>query len=65
LIDGALIDGALIDGALIDGALIDGASIRQPENQMSYRLIVWSTAAWIALCVTPYLYALNELITWR
>jgi hypothetical protein len=50
---------------LIDGALIDGALIRQPEDQMSYRLIAWSTAAWIALCVAPYLYALNELITWR
>ena len=32
---------------------------------MSYRLIVWSTVAWIALSVAPYVYALNDLITWR
>jgi hypothetical protein len=32
---------------------------------MSYRLIVWSTVAWIALWVAPHVYALNDLITWR
>jgi hypothetical protein len=32
---------------------------------MSYRLVVWSTVAWIAVCLAPYVYALNELITWR
>jgi hypothetical protein len=32
---------------------------------MSYRLIVWSAVAWIAHCVAPYVYALNDLITWR
>ena len=32
---------------------------------MGCRVIVWSTAAWIAVCVAPYIYALNELITWR
>jgi hypothetical protein len=32
---------------------------------MSYRWIVWSAVAWIALCVAPYVYALNDLITWR
>ena len=31
---------------------------------MSYRLVVWSTVVWVALCVAPYLYALNDL-TWR
>ena len=32
---------------------------------MSYRLVVWSTVAWITVCVAPYVYALNDLITWR
>jgi len=32
---------------------------------MSYRLVVWSTVVWVALCVAPYLYALNDLITLR
>jgi hypothetical protein len=32
---------------------------------MGCRLIVWSTVAWIAVCVALYVYALNELIAWR
>jgi hypothetical protein len=32
---------------------------------MSHRLIIWSTAVWIAVCLAPYVYALNDLITWR
>ena len=32
---------------------------------MSYQIVFWSTVAWIAVCVSPYLYALNDLITWR
>ena len=32
---------------------------------MGYRLVVWSTVAWIAVCVAPYVCALNDLITWR
>jgi hypothetical protein len=32
---------------------------------MSYRIVFWSAVAWVALCVAPYVYALNDLITWR
>jgi hypothetical protein len=32
---------------------------------MSYQIIFWSTVVWIAVCVAPYVYALNDLITWR
>ena len=32
---------------------------------MGYRLVVWSTVDWIAVCLAPYVYALNDLITWR
>jgi len=32
---------------------------------MGYRTIVWSAIVWIAICLAPYLYALNDLITWR
>ena len=32
---------------------------------MRYRVFIWSAIAWIAVCLAPYLYALNDLITWR
>jgi hypothetical protein len=32
---------------------------------MRYRIVAWSAIAWIAICLGPYLYALNDLITWR
>jgi len=32
---------------------------------MSYQIIFWSTVAWIGVCIAPYVYALNDLITWR
>ena len=32
---------------------------------MSYQIVFWSTVARIAVCVAPYVYALNDLITWR
>jgi hypothetical protein len=28
-------------------------------------IVVWSAIAWIAVCLAPYLYALNDLITWK
>ena len=34
-------------------------------DHMRYRIVVWSAIAWIAVCLVPYLYALNDLITWR
>ena len=34
-------------------------------DHMRYRIVVWSAIAWIAVCLAPYLYALNDLITWR
>jgi hypothetical protein len=32
---------------------------------MRYRIVIWSAIAWVALCLVPYVYALNDLITWR
>jgi hypothetical protein len=32
---------------------------------MRYGIVVWSAIAWVALCLAPYVYALNDLITWR
>lgn len=32
---------------------------------MTYRIMTWATVAWIALWLTPYLYAMHDLITWR
>ena len=35
------------------------------EQLMMYRLVVWSMITWIAVCSAPYVYALNDLVTWR
>src|SRR6516225_98322 len=32
---------------------------------MSYRIVFWSAVGWVAICLAPYVYALNDLITWR
>jgi len=32
---------------------------------MTSRIMTWAAVAWIALWLTPYLYAVNDLITWR
>jgi hypothetical protein len=32
---------------------------------MKYRMITWTVITFIALCLGPYVYALNDLITWR
>ena len=32
---------------------------------MTYRIVTWAALAWIAASLTPYLYAVNDLITWR
>ena len=32
---------------------------------MTYRIITWVAVAWTAAWLTPYLYAVNDLITWR
>jgi hypothetical protein len=32
---------------------------------MTYRIITWAAVVWIAVCLTPYLYAVNDLIIWR
>src|SRR6516164_1299999 len=39
----------------------------QPTGRMamSYRIVFWSAVGWVALCLAPYVYALNDLITWR
>jgi hypothetical protein len=31
---------------------------------MMYRLVVWSVIGWIAVCCAPYVYAVNDLVTW-
>jgi hypothetical protein len=29
------------------------------------RIMTWAAVAWVAIWLTPYLYAVNDLITWR
>jgi hypothetical protein len=43
----------------------DGPIYTEMEDQMRYRIVVWSAIAWIAICLAPYFYALNDLITWK
>jgi hypothetical protein len=31
---------------------------------MTYRIMTWAAVAWIAVWLTTYLYAVNDLITW-
>jgi hypothetical protein len=33
-------------------------------SRVSYQIIVWSAVVWVAICVAPYVYALNDLTTW-
>jgi hypothetical protein len=35
------------------------------ELAMTYRIMTWAAVAWIAIWLTPYVYAVNDLITWR
>ena len=32
---------------------------------MTGHIMAWAAVAWIAVWLTPYLYAVNDLITWR
>ena len=32
---------------------------------MTGHIMSWAAVAWIAIWLTPYLYAVNDLITWR
>jgi hypothetical protein len=32
---------------------------------MKYCILAWAAISWIAICLGPYVYALNDLITWR
>src|SRR5205823_9982828 len=43
----------------------DAASLSQLGGAMSYRIVFWSAVGWIVLCLAPYVYALNDLLTWR
>ena len=31
---------------------------------MTYRIMTWAAIAWIAVWLTTYLYAVNDLVTW-
>src|SRR6516165_6290603 len=42
----------------------DAASLSQ-LGAMSYRIVFWSAVGWVVHCLAPYVYALNDLITWR
>jgi hypothetical protein len=32
---------------------------------MKQQIVFWGAVAWIAVCLAPYVYAFNDLITWR
>ena len=38
--------------------------VRNGRSRVSYQIIVWSAVVWVAICVAPYVYALNDLTTW-
>ena len=38
--------------------------IQNGRSRVSYQIIVWSAVVWVAICVAPYVYALNDLTTW-
>ena len=38
--------------------------IQNGRYRMSYQIIVWSAVVWVAICIVPYVYALNDLTTW-
>jgi hypothetical protein len=38
--------------------------IENVRCKVSYQFIVWSAVVWVAVCVAPYVYALNDLTTW-
>jgi hypothetical protein len=38
--------------------------IQNGRCRMSYQIIVWSAVVWVAICIAPYVYALNDLTTW-
>jgi hypothetical protein len=46
---------------------ISSRATRQAKRRsaMTYRIMTWAAVAWIAIWLTPYLYAVNDLITWR
>ena len=48
------------------GRRFDASAQRIPNGKcrVSYQIIVWSAVAWVAICVAPYVYALNDLTTW-
>jgi len=50
--------------AKIDKKLRPLELARHFDASMSYQIIVWSAVAWVAICVAPYVYALNDLTTW-
>jgi hypothetical protein len=35
------------------------------RSKVSYQIVVWGAVVWVAICVAPYVYALNDLTTWR
>jgi len=52
----------------LEGAQHFDQSVKRIQNgrwRMSYQIIVWSAVTWIAICIAPYVYALNDLTTWR
>jgi hypothetical protein len=38
--------------------------IENVRCKVSYQVIAWSAVVWVAICIAPYVYALNDLTTW-
>jgi hypothetical protein len=41
-----------------------GATAKSLGELIMYRLVAWTMIVWIAICCAPYVYALNDLVTW-
>ena len=48
----------VISSRIITGHIMTG-------HIMTGHIMTWAAVAWIAVWLTPYLYAVNDLITWR
>jgi riboflavin synthase alpha subunit len=53
-----VISSRIMTGRIMTGHIMTG-------HIMTGHIMTWAAVAWIAVWLTPYLYAVNDLITWR
>ena len=58
VISSRIMTGHIMTGHITTGHITTG-------HIMTGHIMTWAAVAWIAVWLTPYLYAVNDLITWR